>query len=695
MLLFRTAATVAAALLLFSCSARAESPARVAHMDLQVSLDPIRQSLEGVAALLITPNGAERVNFQLSPQTEITGVRIAGRLAAYSFFSGVLSVRMMNAHLAGQPLSITYRSYLDDPVPDAPIQNEDPTYGVAATISEKGTFLAAGSGWYPWHIESNPTFRVRVEAPLGIEAVTAGRLARRGTVQNRSFSVWEGEKPVGPLSLSAGNYRIQRTEVDGIPVSTYFYPESEDLVPTYLKAATDYLKLYQDLFGPYPFAKFAIVENFFPTGYGFPSWTLLGRSVIRLPFILETSLGHEIAHSWWGTGVRVDLRQGNWSEGLTAYVAEHLYKERSSAAEAREHRLNILRDYAALAGPGEDFPLMDFLRRDSRASQAVGYGKAAMVFHMVRKRIGEEAFWGGLRKIAEEKMYQQVAWEDFAQVFSETSGRPLLPFMRQWLEKPGAPSLTLERVTVTSREPLWEVKGELVQTGGPYELDLPLLLETTGDPVRATLASTTARTLFEFTTSEKPLRLLVDPDVDCFRRLAPGERPPTVNSLRASKNLLVVISDQIPKAVSQASLQLLLALRQERVPVITEQEATPERVKGRDLLLVGLPTRRELLPVLPEELQLPPRQALLSGKAWPLDDTTLFAALGQPDDPERVTALFLPESVEEALTAARKIPHYGKFSYLVFVGGVNQAKGTWPAGRSPLIKVLGSRESSP
>lgn len=693
--LLRSFIVIVALFLLFPIPAYADSAPRVTHMDLQLRLNPHRQSLDGVAALLVDANGADRISFQLSPNTEITGIRVQGRIAPYTFFSGELTIRIANAKQPGQPLTINYRSYFDDPVPSAPIQNEDPTYGVAATISERGVFLAAGSGWYPWHVESDPTFRVRVEAPLGIEAVTAGRLARRGTTKTTSFSVWEGERPVGPLSLSAGNYRIQRSEGEGIPVSTYFYPESEDLAPAYLKAAGDYLKMYQELFGPYPFGKFAIVENFFPTGYGFPSWTLLGRSVIRLPFILETSLGHEIAHSWWGTGVRVDLRQGNWSEGLTSYVAEHLYKERSSAAEGREYRLNLLRDYAALAVPGEDFALMDFLRRDSRASQAVGYGKAAMVFHMVRKRVGEEAFWGGLKKITSERMYQKVAWEDFAAAFTETSGQPMLPFMRQWLERPGAPELHLDRVTVSRKEQSWQVKGELVQNGGPYELDIPLLLETTGEPVRATLAATTSRTVFEFTSSQKPLRLLVDPEVDNFRRLAPAERPPTVNSLRAAQNLVVVVSEQLPKPVAQAALQLLIALRQERAPVLSELEATPERLKGKDLLLIGVPLRKELLPELPEEFHLEGKQATLGGKDWQFADTTLFATLGQPEETDRVTALFLPESVEGALSGVRKIPHYGKFSYLTFVAGVNQAKGTWTAGKSPLIRTLNIKEAQP
>jgi hypothetical protein len=65
-------------------------------------------------------------------------------------------------------------------------------------------------------------------------------------------------------------------------------------------------------------------------GFGFPSYTLIGGTVLRLPFIIHTSLGHEIAHCWWGNGVLVDDDGGNWSETLTTYVADYLYQEKKS-----------------------------------------------------------------------------------------------------------------------------------------------------------------------------------------------------------------------------------------------------------------------------------------------------------------------------------------------------------------------------
>jgi len=57
----------------------------------------------------------------------------------------------------------------------------------------------------------------------------------------------------------------------------------------------------------------------------------------------------------------------------------------------------------------------------------------------------------------------------------------------------------------------------------------------------------------------------------------------------------------------------------------------------------------------------------------------------QPHVDNRIAALFLPLSSEYADIVAAKITHYGRYSYLAFQNGKNQAKGSWPVELSPLI----------
>ena len=142
--------------------------------------------------------------------------------------------------------------------------------------------------------------------------------------------------------------------------------------------------MYRGLIGPYPYGKFALVENFWETGYGMPSFTLLGPQIIRFPFILTSSYPHEILHNWWGNSVFVDYETGNWCEGLTAYLADHLIQEqRGKGADYRRDTLQKYRDYVR---DGRDFPLTEFRSRHSAATEAVGYGKTLMVFHMLRRQ---------------------------------------------------------------------------------------------------------------------------------------------------------------------------------------------------------------------------------------------------------------------------------------------------------------------
>ena len=154
-------------------------------------------------------------------------------------------------------------------------------------------------------------------------------------------------------------------------------------------------------------------------------------------------------HNWWGNGVMVDYARGNWSEGLTTFMADYAYKEAESPAGAREMRLGWLRDFAAVPA-GSHQALDDFRSRTHGAAAAVGYGKAAMVFVMLRDAIGEEAFARGIRLFWERERFRVAGWPQLQEAFEEASGRPLEAFFRQWLTLRGGPALRLERAQLVA-----------------------------------------------------------------------------------------------------------------------------------------------------------------------------------------------------------------------------------------------------
>ena len=682
---------VLAAVLLLGANVVLAGPAILRH-DLSVVLHPENHSLTATDTLEIRPDGASRISLSLAEGASVSRLTVGGKdspLIPSPFRKGMLGFAVPEEARRGTvEVTVAYKATFNDPVPEHPVSAEDPGYGITGTISPRGVFLSEDAGWYPDLPGSAPTWRVRVETKEGFEAVTAGKRIRRSAAGGATIVEWEVGQPTPGIALSAGAYRVRERNEGEIKLYTYFYPESEPLADNYLKAAAGFLDLYRNLFGPYPFDKFAVVENFFPTGYGFPSYTLLGSTVLRLPFIAETSLGHEIAHSWWGNGVRIDPGGGNWSEGLVTYVADHLYKERASPAAGRAYRLDLLRDYTTLVPPELDFPLKEFTARASPASRSVGYGKAAMVIHMARRQAGDEAFWRGLRAVAREKLFRTASWDDFGRAIFRGSDPGASSFFRPWVDRPGAPALALKDVKAEKDGSRWKVSGRLVQEKPYYELRVPLRLETDGKPVDAVLPSSVRETSFVILSDFRPARLVVDPEVDVFRRLDRSEIPPLVNAVRGSGSLLVVAARGLRPEILEASGILLSALGKEDARIVREEDTPPSALAGQDVLYIGLPGGNGYLPPLPRELSIAPDGFTLEGVTYTGRDDALFAVFPHPSDKGRTAAVFLPLSAGAASLAGRKIPHYGKYSFLAFSEGANKAKGTWDAAASPAVHVF-------
>ena len=659
------------------------------HHELLLVLSPEDARLQAVDTLTLPPEDRfhPELSLSLSPNARVFSVSSGGEELPFSHRIGVLSVNTGTAPFgAARVVRIAYEGTFRDRPPEDPVNTDDPSFGVAATISPAGIFLGNDAEWYPDLPAVNSTFRVRIEAPAGYEAVTAGTRILRETSGGKSVSVWDARHPLRGLSLSAGRYVVRDRFVDNVLLSTYFFPGNDPLAEKYLDAVGRYLRLYRKLLGAYPFGKFAVVENFFPTGYGFSSWTLLGSTVIALPFIIDTSLGHEIAHSWWGNGVFVDPEGGNWSEGLTTYVADHLYKENASAAMGREYRLKILRDYTILVPPGSDFPVERFSGRSGPATQAVGYGKAAMIFHMAQRETGDKAFWNGLRNVVRTRMFRSASWTDFARELGAAAGKDMGPFFREWIGKAGAPSLSLSDVREEKSGTAWRISGHVKQRPPYYTLKVPLRVETAGKPVDLLVSMDGGIASFTVTTTDRPSALRLDPDVDLFRRLDPREIPPTVNGIRGSDNLAVVVARGFPPKSIEAAKILLSAMGKENTPLLREEKSSPDSLKGHDVLFLGVPSGKEFLPeALPGNISLGQDRFLLDGTVYSAAGDALFAVFPRQSDPGRVAAVFLPLSPSAAAAVGRKIAHYGKYSYLVFTDGENKSKGTWEPADSPVV----------
>jgi aminopeptidase N len=559
------------------------------------------------------------------------------------------------------------------------------------TIAPDGVFLDGSSGWYPRIPESHQSFILDVRLPEGWSAIAQGA-GKTDPITGQSQ--WSESQPQDDIYLIAARFHAYHKRSAGVEAEAQVYLREPDaaLAKRYLDATQEYLAFYSDLIGPYPFAKFALVENFWESGYGMPSFTLLGPRVIRLPFILQTAYPHEILHNWWGNGVYVDYESGNWSEGLTNYLADYWLMER--AGRGVEGRRDMLKSFADYVRQGRDFPLTEFVQRHGADSQAIGYNKGAMVFHMLRRELGDEHFIQGLRRFYADNRFRAAGYSDLRRAFENVSGRDLGTFFAAWIERAGAPRLVLEDVEIRSTPEGDRISGRIRQTQPepPFPLSLPVVIDLdSGESVIETIASRERETRFDITLQSAPVRLRLDPDFEVFRELASGELPVTLSNLFGADQGLILIPAEAPEALASGYRHLAETWRSGHPGwQIREDRAFDRLPSDRPVWLLGWENRH---------LAAFAREA--TDFNLTVDSKTLdlnFTPEPSPMDPEtdspvltrwigeRPIAWMATHEPDTLPALARKLPHYGKYSVLIFSGpeASNRLKGQWPSGDSAL-----------
>lgn len=565
------------------------------------------------------------------------------------------------------------------------------------SIDADGAYLTGFTGWYPRVPDSLERFALTVDLPAGWLAVSQGAGPAIVEDAGRVRVGWREEHPQDEVHLNAGRFRLYRAPGPVAEAQAWLRQPDDALAARYLAVTADYLQRYSDLIGPYPYAKFALVENFWESGYGMPSFTLLGPRVLRLPFILHTSYPHEILHNWWGNGVFVDYANGNWSEGLTTYLAD--YRNAEDEGRGADYRRDQLAAWADYVRTGADFPPRAFQGRHGGASQAIGYGKVMMIFHMLRLRLGDAAFLDGLRRFYADNRFRVAGWPQLEAAFSAASpsaAPDLAPFLSAWLGRTGAPTLNLSEVR---QEPLptggWRVSARIAQTqaAAPFPLTLPLVIhDQTGGvhDLRLTMDGSTATLDFQHELPAPALRLAVDPAFDTFRTLLPGEAPVRLGALFGAAEGLIVLPAEAsaPFADGYRTLAEAWSAGEPGWAIATDAEldALPT---DRPVWLLGWENRflEGFAALAGTRATLDPtRQAVtIAGQTYIGQSPVLTAAGADGGTPPR--AWLAAATPGAAAGLARKLPHYGKQSYLVFdaAGAEALVKGQWPAGDSALV----------
>ena len=653
------------------------------HHDLQVTLQPELGRISVIDHLQFPANAPKSIDFALRSSLSVTtqgaDLKPLGRPAG-----GEIQRYRLSNLAENQQVRLQYEGEITTNQPQGP-------FGMPrAVLATDGIYLDAASAWFP-QFRDYPwlTFSLQVKAPPGWEIVSQGK--RERIMDRFHFTM---PHPQDDIYLLGGRLQHYQTLQDDIELEVYLLEADPGLAERYLQASANYVRFYSDLIGPYPYAKFAVVENRWQTGYGMPSFTLLGSRVIRLPFILNTSLPHEILHNWWGNGVYIDFTSGNWSEGLTAYLSDHLDSE--GRGEASAYRRKALERYANFAARERDFALAEFRSRHDEASQAVGYSKSLMLFHMLRQQAGDTVFNERIRQLWQRYQFQPASFVNVIETLFEGDKQDRDIFIDQWLKRAGAPQLALGEVQVSEQADSFHLILEVNQTQSspPYTMQVPLEVQLADSktPARHIINLSGRRSVITLEVAQRPEAITLDPTYDVFRLLDPAETPSSLGRLFGAERQLLVLPTAVSTEQRQAWQKLAAAwsAQYQNVELVDDSEVS-EFPSDSAVWLLGwenklLTTHQARFNAATQQLQ--PNIAKINDQAFKASNHAVV--LLDPNNSRSPLGFIGADQPNVIIALARKLPHYSSYGRLAFAlpEVKNIIKQSLPVAVSPLARVL-------
>ena len=605
-------------------------------------------------------------------------------------------------------LDVDYHGVINDPPRDPRHLRFVTPSETAGHIGPEGVYISSESSWYPDVPESLSTYALLVAVPAGWTAVTQGkagesRACPAGLCRSDQMVMteWAVTQPSEAVTLVANTFVAtfrDWTAKTGqrIQLSTYLFPDDAHLAEEYLDATARYLDVYIPLLGPYPFEKFAVVENFFASGLGMPSFTLLGSGIIKRHYVQPYALGHEIVHSWIGNDVFNRAERGNWVEGLTTYLANYYWHElMGDRAQARDQRRLMVQGYNLHVPPQRDYPVAQFTQKQDEHDNAIGYQKSAMLFHLLRQEVGEETFWRALTSLVAQYRGRHAEWRDLERVFAEESRQDLRWFFAQWVEQDGAPVLSLPEAVAhpVAGEPAqaFQLEVTIVQSNKPFRLPLQLLIRMEGDREHLlTLPLRSLRETISVTLPARPIAIDLDPDFMTFRRISRQSLSPVLNHYVTDlrRSVLTAFTDE-PSHPSPFRDVVTRIQTQERQKSVSERTVIASMdqdgllpQEGSVLVLGGPEFRSGIQSILDnhcgEHATLNDRGVTVMGTAHEGPGLALLVSCHRVDRPGSVVTVLYSDSPQAVEKVARLLFFYGWNSFVLFKDGAVAARGEWP-----------------
>lgn len=445
------------------------------------NLDPAVRFISGKVFSILTSreNGLSEIVFDCSDSLQVTAVEWHGQFLPFLQSGDALTIQLPQALDQGQADSLTvvyqgippqsgFGAFETDAHADGP---------ALWTLSEPYGALS----WWPCKQDLSDkidSIDILVTTPSAYRAASNGLLIAEIPDGGQKTWHWRHRYPIPAylVAVAVSNFSVYsnwvQTPAGPLEVLNYVFPESLADAQANTGATVEIMGLFNDLFGLYPFfnEKYGHAEFGWGGGMEHQTMSFMGS----FSFSLQA---HELAHQWFGNKVTCGSWQDIWlNEGFATYLTGLSYLHLGTADEWELWKTNRIN--SATSAPDGSVWVSDTTNVGRIFSSRLSYNKAAYLLHMLRWKMGDEAFYQSLRQYLDDPAlaYGYARTADLQKHLEAGCGCDLDEFFADWYLGQGYPSYQLEW---SSREQLFQVtlnQKPSHESVSFFEMPVPLLV---------------------------------------------------------------------------------------------------------------------------------------------------------------------------------------------------------------------------
>ncbi|QHT72118.1 M1 family metallopeptidase [Rhodocytophaga rosea] len=513
------------------------------HTKLEVSFDWQKQYLNGIATLTFKPYFYPQNTLELDAKGfDIKSINLFDPASKslnplqFTYDKRIITIQLNKTYKRTEnyQIQITYTAK----------PNELPAGGSEAITSDKGLYFINPLGtepnkpqqiWTQGETEANSAWFPTIDSPnerttqeMYITVDTAFTTLSNGTfVYSRTnrdgtkTDYWKQDKPHAPylFMMAIGKFAVVNDEWKGMPVDYYVEPA--------------YAPYAKDIFGRTP----EMIE-FFSTklNYKFP-WEKYAQVVVRdfVSGAMENTtavtfmeavqsdkrqllddhwdgiIAHELFHHWFGDLVTTESWANLPLNESFANYAEYLWAEYKYGKEQADYLGQIEVEQYFAESENKQEPLIRYRYLDKEDMfDSHSYAKGGRILHMLRKYVGDEAFFEALHQYLKKNEFTDVEIHNLRLAFEEVTGEDLNWFFNQWFMSAGHPDLAINH-TYTNGKIQLDVKQLQDSTYTPiYKLPIKVVVWANGQKTLHDITITQASQAIELPAATKPDLVLFD-----------------------------------------------------------------------------------------------------------------------------------------------------------------------------------------